>query len=117
MANAIFSGITGATLVAGYARIGVSMGLDRPALLPGLGLALLLFAGGLVLLARQPTIGRTWTLVVSGADVAWVVASGVLLLIGPEPLTITGKWLIGIVADIVAVFAVLQLWGLRRRSA
>lgn len=117
MGNAVFSGISGAVLVVGFGPIGSFMGMDIPGLLIGLGVALLLFAGGLVLLVRQSTIGRTWAIIISMAEVAWVIASGVILLIGPELLTMTGHWLIIVVADIVAVFAVLQLWGVRQISA
>jgi hypothetical protein len=50
------------------------------------------------------------------ADVAWVLASVVVVVSGWAPLTAAGVWAIMIVADIVAVFAVAQYVGLRRAS-
>lgn len=113
-ANAAFSGLSGLALIVGFGPIGQLMGINLPALFIGIGAGLLLFAFWLVQNARRLTIDRTQAFIASIADIGWVVGSGVILLINPEPLTLSGKWLIAIVADVVAVFAVLQLWGLRR---
>jgi hypothetical protein len=51
------------------------------------------------------------------AEAAWVAGSLALLLSGIAPLTVMGKWLIAILADIVGIFAVLQYIGLQRLSA
>jgi len=49
-------------------------------------------------------------------DGLWVVGSAILLAGGWVPLTAAGRWAILIVAAIVALFAVLQYYGLRRIS-
>ena len=48
------------------------------------------------------------------ADVIWVLASMVIVLDGLVPLTTAGFWGVLIIADVVAVFAVLKYIGLRR---
>jgi hypothetical protein len=53
-----------------------------------------------------------WLIIV--LDVSWVITSAVLLLTDLVPLTTTGQWIIGLLAEIVAVFAVLEYVGLRK---
>lgn len=113
-ANAAFSGLSGIALIVGFGPIGQLVGVHLPGLFIAIGVGLLLFALGLSQNARRTTIDRTQAVIATIADIAWVAASGAILLINPEPLTLAGKWLIAIVADVVALFAVLQLWGLRR---
>jgi hypothetical protein len=45
-------------------------------------------------------------------DLAWVLASSVLIFI--VPFSTEGKWVVGVVAELVLVFAVLQFVGIRR---
>nr|MBI3612771.1 hypothetical protein [Nitrospirota bacterium] len=52
-----------------------------------------------------------------GLDTAWVLGSALLLIATPIPLTLAGKWAVGIVADIVAAFALLQFYGLHMQQA
>jgi hypothetical protein len=47
-------------------------------------------------------------------DIAWVTGSILLLASGLVPLSTARKWSIAILADIVALFALLQFIGLRR---
>ena len=49
-------------------------------------------------------------------DVVWVVGSAVLLVTKALPFTPVGVWAVAIVADIVAIFAIVQYLGLRRMS-
>lgn len=51
------------------------------------------------------------------ADVAWVSVSAALLGAGQAPLTNAGMWLVILIADMVAIFALLEYLGLRRLRA
>jgi hypothetical protein len=98
------------------------LGAQAVAQWSGLAAPWLMAVGGLVLIyalelgwltLRTPdlrTIGRVTMLL----DVAWVVASIVLLASGWLPLTTAGFWAIVVVADIVGLFAVLKFVDLRR---
>jgi len=78
----------------------------------GIGIALLVYAAGLLLNARREQIKlqEAWLAVIM--DAAWVVGSMILIFAGV--LTTAGNWLVAIVADIVLLFAVLQFFGIRR---
>jgi hypothetical protein len=45
-------------------------------------------------------------------DLAWVLGSYVLIFV--VPFSTEGKWVVGVVAELVLVFAVLQFVGIRR---
>jgi hypothetical protein len=47
-------------------------------------------------------------------DALWVSGSVIILFTDLVPLTTVGYWAVAIVADIVAVLAILQYIGLRR---
>jgi hypothetical protein len=55
-------------------------------------------------------------MLVVAVNVAWVIASVILLIADPFPLTTEGKWFVLIIADAVGVLAVLQFIGARRLS-
>lgn len=113
-ANALFSGVSGLALIVGSGAIGSLMGVNLPAVMIGIGIGLVVFALLLGHITRRTPLDKNHVMLASMADILWVLASGIVLLIQPDPLTLAGNWLIAIVADVVAIFAVLQLWGLRR---
>ena len=45
-------------------------------------------------------------------DVAWVIGSYPLLFV--VPFSTSGKWIVGIVAEVVMLFALVQWLGIRR---
>ncbi len=49
-------------------------------------------------------------------DVAWVAGSALILLFDLVPLTTAGRWTIALLAEVVALFAILQTIGLRRAA-
>ncbi len=73
----------------------------------------MLFATGLILISFRDAIDRAAAVIAVALDVGWVLGSAVLLLLPLTTLTATGWWAIAIVAETVAVFAVLQFLGLR----
>ena len=113
-ANAVFSLATGLLLAVDAEPIAAFMGLPWPGALVAVGLATLAYAALLFLATRRAPIDRRHALGFVIADAAWVVASAIVALSGWVPLATAGVWAILIVADIVAVFAVLQYVGLRR---
>jgi len=114
--NAIFSGVSGLALTLDANPIARLLGVNAPAILMGIGVGLLLYAVMLFREAGQTPINRTFALTAVIADVAWVIGSAILLATNWVPFTITSWWIVAIVADVVALFAILQYVGLRRLS-
>jgi hypothetical protein len=114
VANAIFSATTGTLMLAATRPVSDFLGLPYPWIAAALGLGLLGFAVQVALSARRTEIGRQKVHRVIGADVAWVLASGLLLVSGLVSFTTAAKWAVLVVADIVAAFAFFQWLGLRK---
>lgn len=114
LGNATF-GVLSAFICLLWAQpLATALGFTSPLSLVVVGVGLLLFAAELAWIAiRKPADRRVLT-IIFGLDVAWVIASAIILLTGWLPLTTAGMWTIITVADIVAVFAVLEFIGLRR---
>lgn len=122
-ANAIFSSISGLGFVLFSGQVAEFLGIEATSIL-GLfdgqtfvlviGIGLLLFALGLFVDVRQDEIDPAHAMVTIGMDMAWVVGSAVILITGALPFTTAGSWAVLIVADIVALFAIVQYVGLRR---
>lgn len=114
--NGLSTALMGLIMAAGAGPVTSLIGLDAPLALASIGIALLahgvfLFTGG----SRERVDPRLAWYAISG-DVAWLMGSFIILLTDLLPLTVAGWWIIAIVADIVAVFAVLQFVGLRRQQ-
>jgi len=114
MCNGIFSLSSGLVSLVWADPLAGLLGVPASLVLRVLGLGLLGYAGFLFWLAVQPTPSRRLALLVSFLDGGWVVGSGVLVLLASMPLTGAGRWTIGGIALIVAMFGVLQVVGLAR---
>lgn len=110
--NAWFSGLSGLLFLVGASPIALFLGITESWILRTLGLGLILYAIWLMRAALRPTPDRREAWVAIGLDAAWVLSSALLLIAPPIPLTLRGKWAVGIVADVVAMFALLQLYGI-----
>jgi len=110
-ANGVFSIISGVAFLVAGRPLASWMGLGEALILQGVGVSLLVFAGGLFFNAARSSVNRTeaWTAV--ALDVAWVLGSFVLIAF--QVLTTAGNWAVAVVADLVLVFAILQGIGLR----
>ena len=115
-ANGIFSGLSGVALTFAAAPIAAFLGLNSPVLLVGIGIALILYAPTLFYIAAQTPVNRKLVMTAIILDVAWVIASIDILVTDFVPLTNAGWWAVAIVADIVAVFAIVQFYALRRKQ-
>jgi len=113
-ANGVFSGLSGLLFTLAAASITRFIGLPWPAVLIVVGLSLIGYAASLFIASNRAEVDRRAVAVFIALDVAWVVGSGLLLVTAWVPFTAAGKWAIVIIADVVALFALVQVYGLRR---
>jgi hypothetical protein len=109
--NGIFCGISGAAFIVAAAPLGTFLGLSTPIILLVLGLVLLLTALSLFRAAGTHSIDYKTGLLYAIIDSVWVIGSVILLLGSWVPFTTEGKWAVGLVAVIVALFASLEFYG------
>ncbi|PVZ03438.1 hypothetical protein [Actinomycetospora cinnamomea] len=112
--DAVASGALGVAAAAGAGVLDTLLGLPA-ALLVGVGIFLVVYATGLVVLAARPAIPRPATWIVVLGNSAWVLMSLGLVAGAWERLTVLGVVVVLAQAAAVAVFADLQYAGLRRR--
>lgn len=113
LTNATFSALIGALLAVDSALVAPLLGLPGR-LLTVLGVIIVLAAVEMAWFATRPQLDLRFVKLIFALDCAWVLVSIALLLTGLLPLSTGGKWAIGVVADIVALFALLEFLGLRR---
>jgi hypothetical protein len=107
--NALFSGISGLLFLVISTSIARFLGIEKASLvilLIGVGLAGYAFL--IYRNASREEISKSFVLTAIISDSTWVVLSILLLLTNRVLFTIAGKWVVGIVAAIVDVFATLQ---------
>ena len=122
--NAVFSIVSGAVLAGfaePFARIAAHeplslLGLDLAIVFELLGLGVIAFGALCAWVASRKTLPLAWARAIFAADLAWVVAS-VLVLAVPATWSMAGFVGIGVVALIVADFAIMEYLGLRRLGA
>jgi hypothetical protein len=112
MGNALFSTLSGLTILFAQGWVVQILGLSRNVGLAILGVGLLVFAATLAANARRKHIKTSDAWIAVLMDSAWVLGSCVLILVAP--LSASGKWVVGAVSDVVLAFAVLQFLGIRR---
>ena len=64
--------------------------------------------------ASRAEISRSFVLFAILGDASWVLLSILWLITGWVPLSVEGKWAVGVVAVIVDVFATLQFFEWRK---
>ena len=112
--NAIFSLVSGilGILLSGWLANYIGASLAWPFALVGavlLGHALILWLGS----GRRPVAKLLAQYAILG-DIGWILGTIILILIDPWDFTTRGKMLLGVLADIVALFGLLQYVGLRK---
>jgi hypothetical protein len=110
--NAVFSVVSGVTILLSNRWLVRFLGLPEKVSLAILGFSLIGYAALLWLNAHRPKIKITDAWVAVIMDVIWVVGSYTLIL--AVPFSVGGKWVVGLVAELVLAFAVLQWLGIRR---
>ena len=109
-----FSAISGVLFVVGAGPLAAFLGLNATWPLLVIGISLLLYGADLWYFATREQLNPAWVKVSIALDVAWIVASWLILLAGVPELTTAGKWAVAIVADAVMVVAILKYVGLRK---
>lgn len=112
MGNALFSTLSGLTVLFAQGWVLRILGLSKDVSLAIVAVGLLAFAVTLLISARRQQIKTSHAWVAVLMDLAWVLGSYVLIFV--VPFSTEGKWVVGVVAELVLVFAVLQFVGIRR---
>lgn len=114
-ANAIFSSLGGLIFVLDASMLSDLTGIHPPLAFTLTGLGLIAFSVFLFRLRNShPNYNPMviWAVII--ADLLWVVDSILLLVTGWLPLSLAGKWIVTILAEVVLAFAIWQYFGLRR---
>ncbi|HFE66030.1 MAG TPA: hypothetical protein ENJ93_02105 [Chloroflexi bacterium] len=112
--NAAFSAVSGVIAILAAAPIAAFMGLASPLILVVIGVGLLPFAFLVYKVSTMTAIKPLFVKEILVMDLLWIGGSVAILLVGWPVLTTNGRWLVAILADIVAVFALLEFVGLHR---
>ena len=110
--NALFSTLSGLTIILANHRVVRMLGLSENVNLVILGVILMFFAATLVISARRPQVKTSDAWIAVWMDLIWVFCSYVLIFV--VPFSTGGKWVVGVVAELVLTFAVLQILGIRK---
>lgn len=115
--NSVFSGICGLTMVLGASAVAGWLGIETAWWIMMIGAFLMIFSLRLLMIRRQgrADLAEAWSIVVG--DVAWVVFSGVLLVVYRSEFSDLGRILIAGTGLIVLGLALTQTLGLRRRPS
>lgn len=113
-ANMVFSSLSGLLLAVDADPLSRWLGVPAAWMLVVIGVGLLGFAWQLFQTARQRPIDLRQANAILVMDVAWVVGSALLLFSGWVSFTTAGWWAVLLVADAVALFAILEYVGIRR---
>ncbi|MBL4908231.1 MAG: hypothetical protein JKX94_12320 [Sneathiella sp.] len=116
LANAAFSALGGVLCLAANDLLTTFMGMADGLYLYIVGAGLLIFAVDVAYTATRATIKPLSVKMIIGGDVAWVIASFLLVALMPQLFDFYGIVLIEFVALDVAIFAVLQTVGLKRMA-
>ena len=113
IADAAISGAAAAAMMAGSAFLPPLLGLPAELLLWA-GVALIPFVAGLALVIRHSRVAPGVLVAIIAINIAWVIAS-LVVAFGPAfATTLFGKVFVVAQAATVALFAELQIVGLRR---
>jgi hypothetical protein len=110
--NAVFSTLSGLTILFAQKWVLRILGLSPDLSLAILGVGLLVFAATLLINARRSQLKKSDAWIAVCMDLAWVIGSYVLIFV--IPFSTGGKWVVGMIAELVLLFAVLQFLGIRR---
>ncbi len=112
--NAAFSAVSGVIAILAAAPIAAFMGLASPLILLVIGVGLLPFAFLVYKVSTMTAVKPLFAKEILALDLLWIAGSLAILLVDWPPLTTNGRRLVAVLADIVAVFALLEFVGLRR---
>lgn len=116
--NGIFSGFSGLIAATAAGPVAQFLGLPNGGRIALIFIGIILILHGALLWfgGQHRPVDRTLAWYAILGDIGWVVVSILILFIDPWQFSNGGWWLIAILADIVALFAILQYVGLRRMT-
>jgi len=109
--NAAFSVVSGVAILFANRWLVKFLGLPDNVSLGLLGISLIVYAVLLWLNARKAKIKLSGAWIAIVMDSVWVIGSYALIVV--VPLSVAGKWVVALVAELVLAFAVLQWMGVR----
>ena len=109
MFNAVSTAACAVAMLAGRGLLPPLFGLESPALLDAIAVALLGYAGLLYAAARRARVSRATLMAFTAADGLWVVGSAAILLLFWSQLAPVARVLVIAAALVVEVLATLQL--------
>jgi hypothetical protein len=113
--NALFSLLTGLAFIVASGPLARFLGANSPsAVVFAVGVSLLPFGYGVYRVAAQPQIVPRQAGIITIMDITWVIGSYLLLALAWDAFSVAGRWFVGLQAEAVFTFAVLQFIGLRR---
>jgi hypothetical protein len=113
-ADGVFAALSGAISVLVAGPIAELFDLDTPVALVLLGIVLLGYGATLLYFAGRETQNRSIAKIAILLNTLWVIGSYAGLLFGLFPVNTAGRWAIALIAEVVAVFAILEYIALRR---
>jgi hypothetical protein len=114
--DGVFAVLSGTVAVLGAGPVAGLIGLDVPLALVLLGVVLLGYGGLLLFYASKEPANVRIAQVAIVLNILWVLGSYLGLLLGWFPVNTAGKWTIALIAEVVFLFALLEivaLWRLR----
>lgn len=111
LANALFSGASGAVMLLTAEPLAALLGFDLPWILMVAGAGLLVFGAGLVLLARIRPPPVAWVRAVVAADLAWIALTLGALVLWWQAWSAAGVAAVVAVDVVVLAFAIVQARG------
>lgn len=114
--NAIFSTLSGAAALIAAPTLSTFTGITPPAVFYVLGIVLLIYAVDLWWVSSKDPIDMRFAWAAIILDILWVLGSVFILFFGLLPLTVAGRWTVFFLAEIVAIFAIIQYIGVRRAN-
>jgi len=114
LVNATNSTVAGLLCLIANGPITRFMGLNDSLYLYIIGVGLVLFGLDVGYTATRNPINAKFVKMIIGADIAWVIASFLIVGLAPELISSYGAILVEVIALSVAVFAALQTIGLKR---
>jgi hypothetical protein len=112
LANACFSGLSGIVILLTEKPLALVLGAIKPSDLSALAISLIFFSAVLFRATRSANVSSIGAWIFVLLDMAWVIGSAAVILAGV--LTVAGNWIVGLVADVVLLFAALQFIGIRK---
>ncbi|WP_298417285.1 hypothetical protein [uncultured Kordia sp.] len=106
--NAIFSMISGLSLLFANEFLQTYLGFQNVIVLPSIGINLIVFACCILVITSYHLKHKKLLFLITLLDILWVIGSCILIILQLFTLSTKGYWLIGIIGCIVGLFAKQQ---------